>query len=231
MRCPLCGGPGTPVNTQEGVGQCAGCGVRFRNPRPSRGAWRDARERQFAGALTRFPPDALRQARAAAVAAMRGYHRGVAGKDAPLNAFGKRVLDVGCGLGFRLRECEKYGWTVTGLEPSASAAATARALALPVVQADWEALPPGPFELILLEGVLEAVPEPAQVLAGVPAALAPTGVVAVAVTAGADDAPLEAGHLYRFGEEGARRLCMEAGFPEPDVREEAGALRLWCART
>jgi SAM-dependent methyltransferase len=161
---------------------------------------------------------------------MRGFHRLTSGKDAPLNAFGKRVLDMGCGLGFRLREFEKYGWAVTGVEPSANAAAYTQAVALHALRADLNAPPPGPFDFILLENVLEEVPEPAKVVAAVKDALAPRGIVYVAVAASEGEASVPEGRLYALGEEGLRRLLMTAGFAEPEVRKEEDAIRMWLRR-
>jgi len=230
VRCPVCAGHGEPTEADPQVCRCGDCHVAFRNPRPSVGEVLARRDARFAGALTRNHAAAIREESRSAVEAMRGYHRLVAGKDAPLNAFGKRVLDLGCGLGFRLREFEKYGWTVTGVEPSANAAAYTQAVALHVLRADIDAPLPGPFDFVLLEGVLEEVPEPAKVIAAVKDALAPRGVVYVAVAASDGETSIEEGRLYAFGEEGLRRLLMTAGFAEPEVRKEDDALRMWFRR-
>jgi len=230
VRCPVCTGHGEPTEADAQVCRCGDCQVLFRNPRPSVGEILARRDARFAGALTRNHAAAIRQESRAAVEAMRGYHRMTSGKDAPLNAFGKRVLDMGCGLGFRLREFEKYGWTATGLEPSANASAYTQAVALHAIRADLDALTPGPFDFILLEGMLEEVHEPARVVEGVKNALAARGVICVAVNAMEDDEPLREGWLYAFSEEGLRRLFMTAGFAEPEVRQEDGVLRMWCRR-
>lgn len=230
VRCPVCGGRGEPLEGAVQACRCGECAVTFRNPRPSAGEVIAARDGRFAGALTRNHAAAIREAARAAACAMRGYHRLASGKDAPLNAFGRRVLDVGCGLGFRLREFEKYGWTATGLEPSANALAYTRAVALQVHAADLDAPPPGPFDLVLLEGVLEEVPDPARVVERAREALAPRGIACAAVAAPGTDAPLADGRLYALGEEGLRRLFMSAGFAEPEARQEDGALRMWFRR-
>ncbi len=226
VRCPVCAGHGEQTDADAEVVRCGDCQVLFRNPRPSAGEILARRDVRFAGSLTRNHAAAIREASRVAVEAMRGYHRMASGKDAPLNAFGKRVLDVGCGLGFRLREFENYGWTVTGLEPSANAAAYTQAVALHAVRGDLDAPPPGPFDFALMEGLLEEVPEPAKVVAAVKEHLAPRGIVYVAVT---DGSVLE-GRLYALGEDGARRLLMSSGFAEPEVRKEDGAVRMWLRR-
>jgi SAM-dependent methyltransferase len=228
VRCPVCAGHGEPAEADDQVVRCGECQVLFRNPRPSIGELLARRDVRFAGALTRNHAAAIREAARAAVEAMRGYHRLTSGKDAPLNAFGKRVLDVGCGLGFRMREFEKYGWTATGLEPSANASAYTQAVALHVVRADLDALPPGPFELVLLEGVLEETADPAKVVGRLKDVLAPRGVAYVAVRAA--DGALGDTQLYAFGEESVRRLFMSSGFAEPEVRQDEAFLRAWFRR-
>ena len=230
VRCPVCSGHGEPTDADAGVVRCAECGVVFRNPRPSVGEVLAGRDERFAGSLTRNHADAIREAARAAVSAMRGYHRLVSGRDAPLNAFGKRVLDVGCGLGFRMREFEKYGWTAVGLEPSANALAYTQAVALQVLKADLDSPPPGPFDLVLLEGVLENAPEPDKVVARLKDVLAPRGAAYAGVRAMDADDLLGEDRLYAFGEDGLRRLFMSSGFADPEFREEEGFLRMWFRR-
>jgi SAM-dependent methyltransferase len=52
---------------------------------------------------------------------MRGFFQVLKGRPVALNAFGKNVLEVNCGLGFRLRAFQSYGWTVEATETSATA--------------------------------------------------------------------------------------------------------------
>jgi SAM-dependent methyltransferase len=228
VRCPVCAGHGEPTEADEQVVRCGDCQVVFRNPRPSIGELLARRDARFDGSLTRNHAAAIREAARAAVEAMRGYHRLTSGKGAPLNAFGKRVLDVGCGLGFRLREFEKYGWTATGLEPSANAAAYTQAVALHVVRADLEALPAGPFDFVLLEGTLEEIADPAKVVGRLKEVLAPRGVAYAGVRI--VDGALGDTQLYAFGEDALRRLFMSSGFAEPDVRQDEVFLRMWFRR-
>jgi len=230
VRCPVCNGQGEATEADGEVVRCSDCGVLFRNPRPSIGEVLARRDARFAGALTRNHAATIREDSRIAVEAMRGYHRMVSGKDAPLNAFGKRVLDVGCGLGFRLREFEKYGWTASGVEPGANALPYTQAIALHVVRAGLEALPPGPFDFVLLEDVLEQVADPAKLVGGVRDVLAPHGVAYAGVRASDAKGALEEDRLYAFSEDGLRRLFMSSGFAEPDVRRDEGSVRMWCRR-
>jgi SAM-dependent methyltransferase len=63
---------------------------------------------------------------------MRGFFQVLKGKPAALNAFGKSVLEVNCGLGFRLRAFQSYGWGAAGTETSATAYEYARRQSLEV---------------------------------------------------------------------------------------------------
>lgn len=77
----------------------------------------------------RFPvPRAVEKAEAEKLAheAMCGFFRIKRGRPAPLNAFGRRVLEVNCGHGLLLLAFKRYGWTVAGMDTSATAAERAR---------------------------------------------------------------------------------------------------------
>ena len=228
VRCPVCEGHGHQVSAKETTCKCETCGVLFLNPRPSVGELLKNRDKWFVGSLTADHSTAMRFDAQATVEAMRGYHLLVSGKDAPLNAFGKRVLDVGCGLGFRLCEFEKYGWTAVGLEPSANARTYTQAVMLQVIENDFDSIRGGPFDLILLEDVLEEVAEPRKLVASIRESLSPQGVVCVAVPLREEDEPdsVPEGKLYLFNEDSLRKLFMQSGFAEPRVKAE-DKLRLW----
>jgi len=227
VRCPVCDGHGEPLEEGGQVCQCENCHVRFLNPRPSAGELKTLRDERFKGALTANHGNEMREDSKVALEAMKGYHRMVSGKDAPLNAFGKWVLDVGSGLGFRLREFEKYGWTVIGLEPSGNALAYTQAVALQVVQEDLDVIPGDRFDFILFEDVLDQMLDPAKAVTSLMEPLALGGIVYVSVN---PEAPLEGERLYSFGEDGLRQLFMSNGFAEPEVREEDGKLMMWFKR-
>jgi len=228
VRCPVCEGHGVQLEDQSQACQCESCGVIFLNPRPSVGELLKKRDKQFAGALTADHSVSMRSDAQAALEVMRGYHFVVSGKDAPLNAFGKRMLDVGCGLGFRLREFEKYGWSSVGLEPSANARSYTQAVMIHVIENDFESIRVGPFDLILLEDVIEEVTEPGKLVTSIKESLSPQGVVCVAVPLREDDGSesVPEGKLYLFNEDSLRKLFMQAGFAEPHVKAEE-KLRLW----
>lgn len=228
MRCPVCGGQGE--ESEGTLHRCATCDVLYRNPRPSQGEITRIRDGRFAGALSRNHTQEIKAEVDAANEAMRGYHRAAAGKDAALNGFGKRVLDIGCGLGFRMRQFDQYGWLSMGLEPTQEAFAYTKAVLLHVMKGDFDTLPKGAFQFVVLEGVLEEVADPAGLVEKVSRILAAGAVVYASVAAPEKEAPLGNGQLYRFGEEGLRKLFMQAGFAEPEVRRDAGKLRMWFKR-
>jgi len=189
VRCPVCEGHGLAISDKGPACKCESCGVLFLNPRPSVGELLKTRDKRFDGAITANHSLVRRTEAKDAIEAMKGYHFLISGKSAPLNAFGKRVLDVGCGLGFRLFEFEKYGWTVIGLEPSKNARAYTQAMMLNVIENDFESVRVGPFDLILIEDVIEEVTEPGKLVASIKESLSPGGVACVSVPLREEDEP------------------------------------------
>ena len=134
VRCPVCDGSGEepPEGAGPGYVRCEGCGIFFLKKRPSLGELASQREDLFKRAFALPLNEERRRSHEQAVAAMRGYFRETAGKPAALNAFGKNLLEVDCGLGFRLRAFQSYGWTAAGTETSATAFEYARRQSLDV---------------------------------------------------------------------------------------------------
>jgi 2-polyprenyl-3-methyl-5-hydroxy-6-metoxy-1,4-benzoquinol methylase len=101
---------------------------------------------------------------------------------------GKQVLELGCATGYMSRVlAEKFGCTVTGVEVSAEAAASARTACARVIVGDLETLDwsrelgTARFDVIVCADVLEHVREPARLLAALQPFLAPTGYVVASI--------------------------------------------------
>jgi SAM-dependent methyltransferase len=93
---------------------------------------------------------------------------------------GRRLLDLGCWVGFLLAEARERGWEVTGVEPSAYAAAQARErLGLRVLEQDLLSadLPEAGFDAIVLGDVIEHLTDPLGALERIGRLLAPGGVL------------------------------------------------------
>jgi 2-polyprenyl-3-methyl-5-hydroxy-6-metoxy-1,4-benzoquinol methylase len=144
-----------------------------------------------------------------------------------------RVLDVGCGYGDQLAVFSAHGWDVSGIEPSETRRAVAReafgvhtypGLVEDLGSASLEAVRPGSFDLVVLNQVLEHVPNAADTLAAVRRYLKPDGLLFVAVP----DLEMETAfallnnfiHVRSFTSDALRAELALAGF---DVISDAGA--------
>ncbi len=95
-----------------------------------------------------------------------------------------RLLEIGCGSGERLARFAAKGWSVQGQDVDAKAVAHARAATgLPVHLGPIESLPgsAGPFDAVVMNHVIEHVPDPEALLRQAGALIAAGGVL-VAVT-------------------------------------------------
>jgi len=130
-KCPACGGAGRRRGASRTV-RCGACRTVFCEGYDGAGRAAERREANFARAYGRSNHEERREAKALAREAMRGFFTITRAKPAALNAFGKNVLEVDCGFGFRLRAFQGYGWTVMGTETSATACEYARRQSLDV---------------------------------------------------------------------------------------------------
>jgi len=96
----------------------------------------------------------------------------------------RRLLDLGCWVGFLLSEAEARGWEVVGVEPSQFASAYARdRLDLDVRTGELltSPLPLGHFDAIVMGDVIEHLPRPGEALDRLAALLRPGGVAWMAL--------------------------------------------------
>lgn len=133
-----------------------------------------------------------------------------------------RMLDIGCGAGELMAQHRELGWSVTGIEPDARAAALSRARGLEVHHGSvFDAPLDGHnFDVILMSQVIEHLPDPVEALRRAARWLAPGGKV-VLITPNASSFcfkffgsrwfPLEAPrHLFLFDPDTIRRLGAKA---------------------
>lgn len=118
---------------------------------------------------------------------------------------GRRLLEIGCGKGKRLRAFADRGWAVEGLETDPAAAAAAGPAAICASPESFA--PAAPYDRIVVSVPLDQVPRPRDFLARIGSWLKPGGILELtcidrngkeAAWAGADDAP-PSGALYRIG--------------------------------
>ena len=96
----------------------------------------------------------------------------------------RKLLDLGCWMGFLLSEAKARGWVVLGVEPSAFASAYARErLGLDVRTGDLLSteLPRAHFDAVVMGDVLEHLPRPGEALERIAELLRPGGIAWLAL--------------------------------------------------
>jgi glycosyltransferase involved in cell wall biosynthesis/SAM-dependent methyltransferase len=146
---------------------------------------------------------------------------------------GRRLLDVGCGDGFKLAEFSARGWQVYGVDVSAPALEMARR-AVPegtflLGELDEVQLPPASFDFIRVDNVLEHVFRPKALLASCRRLLKADGQLLVFVPRGDSLSMRLLGrysnnawipfHLSLFTLAALRRVLVEAGFGTLQIRQ------------
>jgi SAM-dependent methyltransferase len=92
-----------------------------------------------------------------------------------------RFLDIGAGMGFSLEVARRRGWTAGGLEPNRALVEHARQRKLDVQCGYLDDSRRGQHDFILVDNVLEHVPDPAAFLRNARRLLSPQGLMLVAV--------------------------------------------------
>jgi len=96
---------------------------------------------------------------------------------------GRRLLDIGCGLGNYLADKRALGWDVYGVEPASNAVAICRRRGLKVSEgmfdpAKWQ---PDFFDTVTLLQVMEHIDDPQSLLKQIHAVLKPRGILYITV--------------------------------------------------
>jgi predicted TPR repeat methyltransferase len=146
----------------------------------------------------------------------------------------RRVLDLGCGTGLSGVALKPFAASMTGIDlaPRMLAEARRRNLYDALEEADlleWLPRRPGGFDLVAAADVLNYLGDLAPALRGIAGALAPGGIAAFSIEAGAGTPfALGPGMRYRHDPAHVAQLAAEAGFAElarrdAVLREEKGA--------
>lgn len=137
---------------------------------------------------------------------------------------GQKVLDIGCGSGVSLLEIEVLGGTAWGIEADPNVQSLARALGLRIHSGnlDDRPFPDECFDLIILNQVIEHIPEPMHILKNMAKRLAAGGRV-VLVFPNRDSWWCRVSgirwinwhvpyHLHHFNLDGFKKLAERSGF-------------------
>jgi len=230
VRCPVCDGSGEEPSpgTIPGYVRCEGCGTLFLKKRPSLGELARARNELFKRAFALPLHEERRRSHDQAVNVMRNYFKVTAGKPAALNAFGKSLLELECGLGLRLRAFQSYGWTVSGMETGATAFEYARRQTLDVKHG-WfaqEGYGRASFDVVLFCGSFGSLPDPRRAVERTWELLKRGGLVCVMeepLVQEGEEVPSKAG-LFVYAAESLKRLFCEKRFSfiSEEIGEDAG---------
>ncbi|HEX4885883.1 MAG TPA: class I SAM-dependent methyltransferase [Casimicrobiaceae bacterium] len=96
----------------------------------------------------------------------------------------RRFLDIGCALGHAVAEAARRGYEAVGIEPEASAADYARRVMGVRVESTFfrrGVLGDDPFDVVVLDNVLEHVPDPGALVHDIAVSLRPGGVLFLGV--------------------------------------------------
>lgn len=158
----------------------------------------------------------------------------------PYAGKGRRLLDVGCGVGDALGWAADHGWEAHGVELDAEAVSIARARGLSNVRQgtlDEQAYPPEFFDTITLYQALEHVYSPRATLVECRRILRPGGRVFVSLPNFASIPRAAFGerwngmqiplHLYHFDARTLERLAGECGLQVEEVRYNAAPVALF----
>lgn len=210
-RCILCDGDSSRPHVEDNgwtYHKCDGCGFVYLDPRPTPEEVRDFYDGE-AGMTFHRSADEARDDEGKYEAHLR-YRllKPFLDRCAP-----KRAVEIGCGAGYFLRQLKRCGWDVIGAELGAVDVPWAE-----VVRGGVEAIPKGPYGLVILFDVLSHFHDPIQELRRIRNLLSPDGLLVMETGNGAEVDPSRVPHwcapehLWNFGEKSLSLLLDHAGF-------------------
>jgi 2-polyprenyl-3-methyl-5-hydroxy-6-metoxy-1,4-benzoquinol methylase len=221
LGCPAC--HGTRFRRAFGVGaaevwRCGGCGLGATVPPP-----------QEADGCERFANDPVYFASAYAQPKDRWWNRF---RNAPLDFLeaapglrGRRLLDLGCGLGYLVARAGERGFEAAGLDSSAAAVTFGHdqlGLRLACARIEDASLDPASRDIVVLNHVLEHLPDPGMAVRRAREWLRPGGWLLVGAPNFASPIARWSGqdwtglvpsqHIWHLTPRALRHLTREAGF-------------------
>jgi 2-polyprenyl-3-methyl-5-hydroxy-6-metoxy-1,4-benzoquinol methylase len=157
---------------------------------------------------------------------------------------GGQVLDVGCGSGRMMRRLAELGWEVHGIDfdPKAVEVARNQGLDVRLGTLDEQSYDDGSFDAIVMNHVIEHVPDPLRLLESCKRVLKPGGKLVLATPNawswghqryGRSWRGLEPPrHLHIFTPQAIKRLAVDAGFTQLEVSTTVANAHsiLWSSR-
>ena len=221
-RCIVCGARGRsrPLPALPWVARCDTCGLVFADPQPSDAELESIYDQHYYEQFGFVEgPESSDEALARTKKAT--YARMLARALPQVRSGGRRLLDVGCGLGFSLLAARNAGMDATGLDPLAPAEPDARP-GRTIIRGELESfVPDTAFDVISLVDVIEHVRDPVATIRRASALLAPGGVLLLATNdssslgarlLGARWTHFHRAHLWFFTPRSLREVTEKAGF-------------------
>jgi SAM-dependent methyltransferase len=187
-NCPLCGEQGLErmfPQDHPWLARCTRCRLGFADPQPTDEELAEIYHAEYYsqfGYQQGAADAALARIKRATYAKFLRQAERLLGPAAPGQP--RRLLDVGCGLGYSLLAGEQRGWEAWGLEPHGMAGkGLPERLATRIVRgtlADYHLGSPAPLDLVSLIDVIEHVRDPVATIGQAGGLLRPGGVLMLA---------------------------------------------------
>src|SRR3546814_4518772 len=91
------------------------------------------------------------------------------------------LIDIGSGLGFSLQVAKARGWTASGIEPNQALVLSAKERGIDVVHGYISDDAVGQYDVVLIDNVLEHVPDPVAMIRQAKRLMAPVALLVLAV--------------------------------------------------